>query len=156
MLHDAEPVETDAVRVSTVALGSVSMDEPIEPLGLPRVVKVHVVDDEELIVKVTSRFLRQSGYHATHSTNPLEVCDLLRRDPDAFHVLVTDLDMPELHGHELIKRLLAIRPELVTIVLTGTMPTTGLQVADWYLLKPCTPESLTVAIAKSLERKVSM
>ena len=132
------------------------MDEPIESLGLPTVVKVHAVDDEELIVKVTSRLLGQSGYQVTHSTNPLEVCDLLSHDPEAFDVLVTDLDMPELHGHELIKRLLAIRPDLATVVLTGNLPRTDLQIADWYLLKPCTAESLTVAIAKSLERKVSM
>ena len=116
-----------------------------------RTTKVQVVDDEVFIVKLVSKVLRDLGYEVMGSTSPLEVVTLLRADPGAFDLLVTDLDMPELHGHELIGQVRLLRPALPIVVLTGNMPTESEQIADRYLNKPCTNRSLSRALHEALQ-----
>lgn len=49
----------------------------------------------------------------------LKALDLFAADPEAFDQVLSDMDMPQMTGEELTRRLLAIRPDLSVILCTG-------------------------------------
>ena len=79
-----------------------------------------VVDDEPHNVMLLQRLLMRSGYTNVHpTTDPFQVEQMVRElDPD---VILMDLNMPGLHGRDLMTRLAAMNqtPAIPVIVLTG-------------------------------------
>jgi DNA-binding NtrC family response regulator len=55
--------------------------------------------------------LSDPGYRVTSTTRPREVLALLRPDPSRFDLVITGQTMPEIAGEELVKEILAIRPD---------------------------------------------
>lgn len=82
--------------------------------------RILVVDDEPHNVTLLQRLLGRAGYDDVHtSTDPLQVEGLVRElDPD---VILLDLNMPALHGRDVMARIVALelKPEIPIIVLTG-------------------------------------
>jgi two-component system cell cycle sensor histidine kinase/response regulator CckA len=85
---------------------------PNEPLA------VLVVDDEGPIRKVERRVLEEDGYRVTEAGSGLEAIDLLAQG-EPLDLLVADLDMPELGGDEMVRRIRATRPDLKVLYVTG-------------------------------------
>jgi CheY-like chemotaxis protein len=67
---------------------------------------VLVVDDEEPIRQLARRFLEPEGYHVIEASHGLEAVALLAGGT-ALDLLVADLDMPELEGIEMVRRIRA-------------------------------------------------
>jgi CheY-like chemotaxis protein len=86
------------------------------PRGAGRVL---FVDDEERIAHSSKEMLEVLGYQATALTSPQEALRLLRRDPHAFDVLITDMSMPGLTGTDLAREALRLRPDLPVLLCTG-------------------------------------
>jgi CheY-like chemotaxis protein len=59
------------------------------------------------------------GYRVTALVNSLEALDLFKKDPYAFDLVITDLVMPGMSGDELAQNILAIRPEMPVVLITG-------------------------------------
>jgi PAS domain S-box-containing protein len=78
-----------------------------------------VADDEASIVGVYKKSLEARGYTVTTAHDGQEVLDLFRAHPDAFDLVITDQTMPRLTGVELVKEVLAIRPEMPVILCSG-------------------------------------
>jgi CheY-like chemotaxis protein len=64
--------------------------------------RILVVEDEPDIVKIVIFRLRKAGYEVTHAMNGKEALDILRKEP-RFHLIVLDLVMPVMDGHELCR-----------------------------------------------------
>lgn len=65
--------------------------------------KIVVIDDNLLVLKKVSHFLRKNGHDVVESSNAMEGLSLiLKHQPD---VVVTDLLMPYVTGDELYKTL---------------------------------------------------
>ena len=77
------------------------------------------VDDEEALSFLIERLLGLKGYRVTSCTSPAEALALLRADPTAFDVLVSDLTMPTMSGIDLIRAAKDIRPDLPAILTSG-------------------------------------
>jgi CheY-like chemotaxis protein len=76
-----------------------------------------VVDDEPEILDSLRRTLRDERYHILTSTSGE---DALRRiEEGGVDLLLTDLDMPEMNGLELVRRVRRSFPDVVRILLTG-------------------------------------
>lgn len=89
---------------------------------------------------------------ANHAYKALEIDEQTSVD-----VLVTDLNMPDINGQELIHRLRAKRPNLPVVVLTGRPPTGGLTALNGdapaptaLLRKPATSADISRAIESVL------
>jgi len=75
----------------------------------------------------------------------------------SFHLMLTDLRMPEMSGMELLHEALSAHPELSMVMLTahGTIETAvqALKVGAYdFLTKPVEPEQLFHVVEKGLER----
>ncbi len=86
-----------------------------QPNALPTVL---VVDDEEPIRQIARRVLEGEGYHVTEASNGLDAIALLERGAP-LDLLMSDLNMPELSGDEMVRRIRATRPDLRVLYVTG-------------------------------------
>lgn len=79
--------------------------------------KIMVVDDEKPILSLWERFLDRWGYAAHTASNGREALEMCRADP--YHLIITDLAMPEMTGQELVRTLKSEQPDLQFIITTG-------------------------------------
>ncbi|MCA0755955.1 response regulator [Paenibacillus sp. N4] len=110
--------------------------------------KVMIVDDEAIILKGLQHMIRQAGTLFTEiegvsdSVEALRMVDEYRPD-----LIISDIQMPELNGLELIKAASQKKPDTRFIILSGydlfeyAREAVRLNVAD-YLLKPVDPKEL--------------
>jgi two-component system cell cycle sensor histidine kinase/response regulator CckA len=86
-----------------------------EPLASPTVL---VVDDEDLIRQLARRVLEGEGYQVTEASSGLEAIAMLAGGAP-LDLLMADLDMPELGGDEMVRRIRTTRPDLKVLYVTG-------------------------------------
>jgi len=119
--------------------------------------RILFVDDEPTIAELARRILESSGYQVTTRTSSTEALELVRAEPRAFDLLITDQDMPGISGLDLISRIRAQRPGLPVILCTGlaefgdTQKAAELQV-DAIVLKPFRQVDLAESIEMVLHR----
>jgi len=76
-----------------------------------------IVDDEPRIRKVLKRILENQDYQVTCFSNAAEcLASLPDQEVDC---LVTDVNMPEMNGVELLKETKKVSPELPVLIITG-------------------------------------
>jgi len=90
----------------------VEFDTPLEFLRLAEgakgardggKVRALVVDDEASIRNLLSRFLARRGFDVQTAENGAEALEIINNDPP--DILVMDLYMPKVNGHEVLKRI---------------------------------------------------
>jgi len=113
-----------------------------------------VVDDERLILKIISDILTKEGYQVTTAFNCNRALDLLKEN--LFHVVLTDIRMPEKNGIDLLEGIRALNPDLPVIMMTGfaslgtAMKAMQLGAFD-YLTKPLDYNKLKSIIKRATE-----
>jgi DNA-binding NtrC family response regulator len=75
------------------------------------------VDDDGDACELFGELLSQLGYETETTTSPSHALELI--EAKDFHVVISDLGMAEMDGLELCKKILAARPGLPVIVVTG-------------------------------------
>ncbi len=78
-----------------------------------------VVEDEDTVRHLTVRMLKALGYHvleARHGGEALLICE---RYKDIIHLVLTDVVMPHVGGHELMLRLHNIRENFKILYISG-------------------------------------
>ncbi len=81
--------------------------------------RILFVDDEDTLVDLGKQMIEFLGYRVAAQVNSLEALNLFRKDPYAFDLVITDLVMPAMSGDELAQNILAIRPDIPIILITG-------------------------------------
>lgn len=119
---------------------------------------VLIVDDEASILELLTNYLESRGYECTSTTSPFEALDMLKREPDKYALLLTDLRMPRLSGIEVVRQAKDIDPDISVVVVTALMEiTNAIQAmrigADDYVLKPFNLSEISLAIGRALEKR---
>jgi CheY-like chemotaxis protein len=83
--------------------------------------RVLVVDDDALVLEVTAAMLNDLGCEAVTALCGDEALERIERD-QSIEILITDINMPEMDGYELVDRARAIRSGLKVIMLSGREP----------------------------------
>jgi CheY-like chemotaxis protein len=111
---------------------------------------VLVVDDEAPIREIARRTLEICGYQVTEAGSGMEAIELLSHGTP-LDLLIADLDMPELTGDEMVRRIRAVRPDLKVLYVTGhidlLMDARPLWEGEAFLDKPFSPTGLREAVA---------
>ncbi len=77
------------------------------------------VDDDEVMGLLVDRLLQRLGYRATCVSDPLHAVSAVRERPDAFDVVVSDFNMPNLSGLELARQVAQARGDLPVVISSG-------------------------------------
>jgi CheY-like chemotaxis protein len=78
-----------------------------------------LVEDEPMILEMTTMMLRNHGYHILGASRPTEAIHLARAHSGRIHLLLTDVIMPEMNGRDLANQILASHPDLDCLFMSG-------------------------------------
>jgi len=78
-----------------------------------------LVEDEDEVRAVARRVLVEAGYTVLEAANAAEAVQVFDRSPRAIAMLVSDVVMPGLNGHELSQMLRLREPRLRTLFVSG-------------------------------------
>lgn len=78
-----------------------------------------LADDEKQIREMMGLMLESLGYRITAYPTAVEALAAFKAAPDGFDLVMTDMTMPKMSGVEFAGKVLAERPDLPVIVLTG-------------------------------------
>jgi PAS domain S-box-containing protein len=117
--------------------------------------RILFVDDEIPLALLGQSMLEELGYVVENKNNVVEALALVRANPAAFDLVITDLTMPLMVGTDFAQQLLALRPGLPIILTTGySASLTPERVREMgireLLLKPHTIQSLGMAVHRVL------
>jgi len=124
--------------------------------------KVHettilLVEDSRAVRKSIAAFLNNYGYIVIEAENGEEGIKIFKsREPD---VVITDIMMPGISGHEVVKTVVQEAPDTPIIVVSGTGDISdvvkAIQLGTWdYILKPITDlRVLLYSIQRALEKR---
>jgi|GEM_PF-1316885 len=78
-----------------------------------------LVEDETTILAMTTIMLQRLGYTVLAAANPQEAVNLAERFTGVIHLLMTDVVMPGMNGRDLAVKLLADKPGLKCLFMSG-------------------------------------
>ena len=119
--------------------------------------RILVVDDEQSMREFLEIFLRREGYEVSTAADVDTAVAHL--EADEIDLVITDMQMPEKTGLDLLMATREVSPETVVIVVTA-FGTTDSAIAAMkegaydYLTKPFRVDELGIVIEKALEKKV--
>jgi len=124
-------------------------EEPLED-------RILVVDDEELICSIFAKRLKKEGYSCITANNGREALNQFYKDTPS--LIISDIKMPQMGGMELLKKVKAVDPKMMIIIMTS-YPEIDLAIeamrigAFDFIIKPVELDLVILSVKKALERK---
>lgn len=78
-----------------------------------------LVDDEHLLHTLFERLFTRHGMRLTSCYNALQALEVLKKEADAFDLVITDFKMPDMDGLELLAYIRQEHPDLQVIMITA-------------------------------------
>ncbi|MEQ1875124.1 MAG: sigma-54 dependent transcriptional regulator [Bdellovibrionia bacterium] len=118
--------------------------------------RILVVDDEESIREFLDIMLRKEGYEVTLAEDGAKAIDLLKKK--TFDMVISDLQMPNVTGMELLKHVREGHPELLFMIITafGTTESAveAMKMGAYdYLTKPFKIDEVRLNISNALRSR---
>jgi len=83
--------------------------------------RILLVEDEADVREVHIKILRETGYIVFEAASATEALDIFERENCNFHLVFSDMVMPDKTGLQLVDLLLSRRPELPVLLTSGYM-----------------------------------
>jgi DNA-binding NtrC family response regulator len=117
-----------------------------------------LVEDEPAVRGFARRTLEEQGYVVLEAATGADALSIIASDARPIALLVTDVVMPGLQGHQLAEQLAATRPELRTLYLSGFTENSVVHhgVPDHgvaFLAKPFSADALGEAVRRVLDKQ---
>lgn len=118
--------------------------------------RILVVDDEESIREFFQIMLKREGYEVLTAGNGREALDSLKKHP--VDMVITDIQMPEVSGMELLTKVKEMDPEMVVLMITAFGSTeTAVEAmklgAYDYVQKPFKIDEVKIIVRQALEKR---
>ena len=114
-----------------------------------------VVEDQEQLRTMVGRILRGHGYKVKEAANAGEAFVYAEQYRGTIDLLLTDLVMPGMSGHELAMRLKQLRPDMEIVFMSGynerAIPEESI-VGTAFLAKPFSAKALAVKVREVLDQ----
>ncbi|HET7322068.1 MAG TPA: ATP-binding protein, partial [Longimicrobiaceae bacterium] len=118
---------------------------------------VLLVEDEPSIRAIASHILTRQGYTVLEATDGTAALHLVDEAEGRIHLLLTDVVMPGMNGRVLAEHLQQRLPDLPVLFMSGytadALEFYGIERGTSFLDKPFTPDSLSAAVRKVLDRE---
>jgi DNA-binding NtrC family response regulator len=119
-------------------------------------IRILVVDDEPMMSDSLRKHLADEGYSVDVSSSGTEAIDLF--DGGAHHLVICDLQLPDMDGLALLRHMKDAKPNTEVIVITGygsvqTAVEATKAGAFYFVEKPFDFEELSPLVEKALERR---
>src|SRR5438046_343357 len=133
------PQESGPVDLSRTPLTPIEKSDNFET--------VLVVEDEDIVRELVCEVLEDQGYNVLCARDGIEALNMAEDFDGPIHLLVTDVIMPHMNGHELAGKLSQLRPDMKILYVSGysdhEIGDHGLLDPHYELLqKPFTPQTL--------------
>jgi CheY-like chemotaxis protein len=114
-----------------------------------------LVEDEPALLRLTQTLIKRMGYSVLAACGPNEALQISAAYAGEIHLLMTDVVMPDMSGHELWKRLIQKRPGIKSLYISGYTANIiahhGIIESDIHFLqKPFSKESLAAKLREVL------
>ena len=124
-----------------------------QPSEAPRVL---VVDDEKVIREILADFLTLEGFRVTTAADGIGALEHL--DAESFHMVISDLKMPNMGGLELLEQIQENHENVLTVIMTGfgtveTAIEAMKKGAYDYILKPFKVEEVVHIVHRGIEKQ---
>lgn len=116
----------------------------------PDSLTILVADDEPVVRTTIGRILKTHGCRVLQAVDGVHALEIAAQHPGPIHLLLTDIEMPRLDGHELHRRLNRQRPETRTLFMSGALET-GLHPSAAFLPKPFAARALVLKVCEALQ-----
>lgn len=138
-----------------VASGAASEPAAAEPPVRGGTETVLLADDEPLIRGLTQTVLSRYGYRVLLAEDGAQAVELFRRARSEIHLVVLDISMPKLSGHEALAKIRQLEPRVKVIFASG-FTADGLNAAEaagiaGFINKPFKPADLARAVRAALD-----
>ena len=81
--------------------------------------RILVVDDEPEVGRFLSSILATNGYEALATGDGTEAFELIRRAPADFDLVIADICMERMDGHELAAKIRALHPTIPVLLISA-------------------------------------
>lgn len=119
----------------------------------PAMNTILLIEDDISLSIIETHILLQSGYHVLTASSGKEAFGLI--EDWAIDLVILDINLPDMDGKTVLRRLKQIRPDIKVIITTGYedadsyVQTIQDGVAE-YLVKPVSPKRLIASVEKVL------
>jgi CheY-like chemotaxis protein len=139
--------------VPAITTPIVDIPRPL-PSGNERIL---LVDDDAMVLATLESMLSNLGYQVVAMANPQQALERFQADPAAFNLLLTDLTMPGMTGHDLIAKVRSLQPGMHALLMTGVLDMEeanehGTSKPDGILTKPFSNHAVAGMIRMVLNR----
>jgi signal transduction histidine kinase/FixJ family two-component response regulator len=118
---------------------------------------VLVVDDEEMIRRLAASSLQCGGYNILEAADGQQAIDLYSREGDRIDLVLLDLTMPTLSGHDAFRHLLTLNPRVKVLFASGYaeehLSDREKELMAGFVKKPYRPNELLLAVEEALARR---
>jgi CheY-like chemotaxis protein len=132
--------------------------KPNEAVLIPGNETILVVEDEDMVRKLTCSILQRAGYTVLSASGALEAIGVLKNHPSEIELLLTDVIMPGMTGDVLVEQARPIRPEMAMLFMSGHsgkaldgVANSGLELLE----KPFTADQLARRVRSVLDGEAS-
>jgi two-component system, cell cycle sensor histidine kinase and response regulator CckA len=124
-----------------------------KPVGAPKTILI--VDDERVIVDLTSKMVAGLGYEAMTAFGGQEAVEMVSADPGRIDLVIMDMVMPGIGGDQAVEMIRAIQPGVKVIMVSGYLENDGAkkisnQIGGAFLQKPFRVDVLSRTIRELL------
>jgi hypothetical protein len=109
-----------------------------------------LVEDEDPVRRVVQTMLKRHGYHVLASASSQEALATAEQHRGMIHLLITDMVMPGMSGRKMAECLVASRPQMKVLYVSGYGDATAQEEAH-FLQKPFSTEELATKIRELLK-----
>jgi len=114
---------------------------------------VLVVEDDDDVLAVVTLILKSAGYNVLSATTASEAARLVADFPGIIHLLLSEVELPDIAGPALGIKLKARRPDMRVILMSGQVDGALLVLNyGWHFIaKPFLPNTLVTVVKDVLE-----
>jgi two-component system, cell cycle sensor histidine kinase and response regulator CckA len=129
------------------------VDAPVMRRGTETIL---LVEDEEQVRVLVHDILRHHGYRVFVARTPGEAIGIAGQHDGAIELLLTDVVMPQMSGHQLARILKPARAKMRVLYMSGYTDSTILRFGELdsgfaFLQKPITPDGLLRKVRETLD-----